>query len=78
MLLRAVSLCRRRRSKKPQQGIVVSVGAGHRNENGKLITVAVKVDDKVLFARYSGAEVKINSKKVLILKEADILAVVTS
>ena len=62
---------------KPQQGIVMAVGAGRRDENGKLIAVDVKVDDKVLYARYSGAEIKINSKKVLILKEGDILAIVT-
>lgn len=62
---------------KPQQGTIVAVGTGRRGENGKLIAMEVKVDDKVLFARYSGAEIKIDSKKVLILKEADILAVVT-
>ena len=62
---------------KPQQGIIVAVGAGRRAENGKLIAMEVKVDDKVLFARYAGAEIKIDNKKVLILKETDILAVVT-
>jgi chaperonin GroES len=62
---------------KPQQGIIIAVGAGRRDENGKLIAVDVKVDDKVLYARYAGAEIKINSKKVLILKEGDILAIVT-
>ena len=62
---------------KPQQGKVMAVGAGRRDENGKLIAVDVKVDDKVLYARYAGAEIKINSKKVLILKEGDILAIVT-
>ena len=62
---------------KPQQGMVVAVGAGRRAENGKLITMDVKVDDKVLYARYAGAEPKVNAKKVLIVKEADILAIVT-
>jgi len=62
---------------KPQQGRIMAVGAGRRDENGKLIPVDVKVDDKVLYARYAGAEIKINSKKVLILKESDILAIVT-
>ncbi len=61
----------------PQQGTIVAVGAGRRDENGMLIAMNVKVDDKVLFARYAGAELKVNSKKVLILKETDILAVVT-
>ena len=62
---------------KPQQGIIVAVGAGRRAENGRLIAMEVKVDDKVLFARYSGTEMKVNAKKVLILKETDILAVIT-
>jgi chaperonin GroES len=62
---------------KPQQGIIVAVGTGRRDENGKLIKMDVKVDDKVLYAKYAGAEIKINAKKVLILKETDILAVVT-
>ena len=63
---------------KPQQGKIIAVGAGRRDENGKLIAIDVKVDDKVLYARYAGAEIKINSKKVLILKEGDILAIVTN
>ncbi len=62
---------------KPQRGIIVAVGAGRRDENGKLIAMEVKVDDKVLYAKYAGAEIKVNNKKVLILKETDILAVVT-
>lgn len=62
---------------KPQQGTVVAIGAGRRDENGKLISMDVKLDDKVLYAKYSGTEIKVNNKKVLILKETDILAVVT-
>ena len=62
---------------KPQQGIIVAVGPGRRAENGKRIAMEVNVDDQVLFARYAGAEIKIDNKKVLILKETDILAVVT-
>jgi chaperonin GroES len=62
---------------KPQRGIIVAVGAGRRDENGKLITMDVKVDDKVLYAKYAGAEIKVDARKVLILKETDILAVVT-
>jgi len=60
---------------KPQQGTILAVGPG-RHEDGKLITLDVKVDDKVLYAKYSGTEIKVNGKKVLILKESDILAVV--
>lgn len=62
---------------KPQRGIIVAVGAGRRDENGKLIKMDVKIDDKVLYAKYAGAEIKVNARKVLILKETDILAVVT-
>ena len=62
---------------KPQKGVIVAVGGGRRNEKGKRIAMQVNVDDIVLFARYTGAEIKVNNKKVLILKEADILAVIT-
>src|SRR2546423_4575708 len=62
---------------KPQQGIVMAVGTGRRDENGKLITMDVKVDDKVLYSKYGGIEIKVNNKKVLIIKETDILAIVT-
>ena len=60
---------------KPQQGNVLAVGPG-RTEDGKLIKLDVKVGDKVLFAKYAGTEVKMEGKKLLIMKEADILAVV--
>src|SRR5579859_4375655 len=63
---------------KPQQGTVVAVGSGRRDDKGKLVPMDVKMDDKVLYARYSGSETKVNGKKMLILKETDILAVVTS
>jgi chaperonin GroES len=62
---------------KPQRGVVLAVGAGRRDENGTLITMDVKVDDKVLYAKYAGTEIKVNAKKVLILKETDIFAIVT-
>src|SRR5258706_15853700 len=61
---------------KPQQGTIIAIGTGRRDDNGKLVTMDVKLDDKVLYARYSGSEIKINNKKLLILKETDILAVV--
>jgi chaperonin GroES len=62
---------------KPQRGTIVAAGAGRRDENGKLIVMDVKVGDKVLYAKYAGAEITVNNKKVLILKETDLLAVVT-
>jgi len=60
---------------KPQQGTILAVGPG-RTEDGKLIKMDVKVKDKVLYAKYAGTEIKIEGKKMLILKESDILAVV--
>jgi chaperonin GroES len=61
---------------KPQQGTILAVGPGRRDDNGKLIAMDVKVNDKVLYAKYAGTEIKVEGKKVLILKESDILAVV--
>lgn len=61
---------------KPQQGTIIAVGPGRHDDNGKLIKMDVKLDDKVLYAKYGGTEIKLNGKKVLILKESDILAVV--
>lgn len=61
---------------KPQQGKVVAVGAGRRDDNGKRIDVDVKQGDRVLFAKYAGTEVKLDGKKLLIMKEADILGIV--
>ncbi|MFH2103441.1 MAG: co-chaperone GroES [Chloroflexota bacterium] len=61
---------------KPQQGMALSVGPGDRDENGKYIPMDIAVGDKVLFAKYSGTEIKIEGKKLLILRESDILAIV--
>lgn len=61
---------------KPQQGNVVAVGAGRRDEAGKRIDMDVKAGDKVLFAKYAGTEVKLDGKKLLIMKESDILGIV--
>ena len=61
---------------KPQQGTVLAVGPGRRDDAGKLIAMDVKKSDKVLYAKYAGTEIKLNGKKVLILKETDILAIV--
>jgi chaperonin GroES len=61
---------------KPQEGEVIAVGPGRRDEDGKVIPMDVKKGDIVLFAKYAGTEVKIEDKKFLILKESDILAIV--
>lgn len=61
---------------KPQQGTILAVGPGRRDEDGELIDMDVKLNDKVLYAKYAGTEIKIDGKKLLILKESDILAVV--
>ena len=61
---------------KPQQGNVLADGQGDRDEDGKRIAMDVSVGDKVLFAKYSGTEVKMDGKKLLILRESDILAIV--
>ena len=60
---------------KPQQGEVVAVGPGARNEQGALVPLDVKVGDLVLFGKWSGTEVKINGEELLIMKESDILGV---
>jgi len=63
---------------KPQQGTILAVGPGRRDDNGKLISMDVKENDKVLYAKYAGTEIKVDGKKLLILKESDILAVVNA
>jgi chaperonin GroES len=60
---------------KPQKGKILSVGPGERNEEGNRIPLDVKEGDKVLFAKYAGTEIKINDKKLLILRESDLLAI---
>jgi chaperonin GroES len=61
---------------KPQEGQVVAVGPGARDESGKLIAIEVKAGDRVLFGKWSGAEVKIDGEDLLIMKESDILGVI--
>jgi len=60
---------------KPQQGEVVAVGPGGRNESGKLIPIDVKAGDRVLFGKWSGTEVKIDDQDYLIMKESDVMGV---
>ena len=61
---------------KPQKGNVLAIGPGGRDDDGKRIPMDVKEGDTVLFAKYSGTEIKLDSKKVLILRESDLLAIV--
>jgi chaperonin GroES len=61
---------------KPQQGNVIAAGPGRTDEDGERIAMEVKVGDKVLYAKYSGTEIKMDGKKLLILRESDILAIV--
>jgi len=61
---------------KPQEGEVIAVGPGARDESGKLIALEVKAGDRVLFGKWSGSEVKIDGEDLLIMKESDILGVV--
>lgn len=61
---------------KPQEGKVIAVGTGKRDDNGKLIPFNVKKGDKVLMPKYGGTEVKINDKEYQIVREEDILAVI--
>ncbi len=60
---------------KPQQGEVVAVGPGARDESGKLQPLDVKVGDKVLFGKWSGSEVTLDGEELLIMKESDILGI---
>lgn len=60
---------------KPQEGIVVAVGAGKRDDSGKLVPMAVKKDDRILFGKYAGTDIEIDGIKHLILKEDDILGI---
>jgi len=61
---------------KPQEGEVVAVGPGSRDDNGTLVELSVKAGDRVLFGKWSGTEVKIDSEDLLIMKESDILGVI--
>ena len=60
---------------KPQQGEIIAVGPGARDESGKIVPLDVKKGDKVLFGKWSGTEVKIDGKDLLIMKESDVMGV---
>src|SRR6201991_1436301 len=61
---------------KPQEGEVVAVGAGARDESGKLVLLDVKAGDRILFGKWSGTEVKVDGEELLIMKESDILGII--
>jgi chaperonin GroES len=61
---------------KPQEGEVVAVGPGGRDENGKLVPMDLKAGDRVLFGKWSGTEVKLDGEELLIMKESDIMGVI--
>ena len=62
---------------KPQEGRVMAVGKGKVAENGKLITPEVKAGDKILFGKYSGSEIKLDGDEHIVLREDDILGIIT-
>lgn len=61
---------------KPQQGLVLAAGEGRRDDDGDRIAMDVKAGDKVLFAKYAGTEIKLDGKKLLIMKESDVLGII--
>ena len=61
---------------KPQEGEVIAVGAGTRDESGKLVELDVKAGDRILFGKWSGTEVKLNGEDLLIMKESDVMGIV--
>ena len=61
---------------KPMEGKVISVGGGARNENGQVVALDVKKGDRILFGKWSGTQVKIDGKELLIMKESDIMGII--
>ncbi len=61
---------------KPQEGKIIAVGPGRRDDNGDRVAMDVAVGNSVLYAKYGGTEIKIDGKKLLIMKESDVLAIV--
>ena len=61
---------------KPQEGEIIAVGPGGRDESGKLIPIDLKVGDRILFGKWSGTEVKIDGEELLIMKESDVMGVI--
>ncbi|TPK74821.1 co-chaperone GroES [Mesorhizobium sp. B2-3-3] len=61
---------------KPQEGEIIAVGSGARDESGKLVPMDVKAGDRILFGKWSGTEVKLNGEDLLIMKESDIMGII--
>ena len=61
---------------KPQEGEIIAVGPGARDESGKLVPLDVKTGDRILFGKWSGTEVKLDGEEVLIMKESDIMGII--
>ena len=61
---------------KPQEGEVIAVGSGARDESGKLVELDVKVGDRILFGKWSGTEIKLEGEDLLIMKESDVMGVI--
>ena len=61
---------------KPQEGEVVAVGSGKKNEDGKVVPLDVKAGDRILFGKYSGAEIKMENEEYLILREEEVLGII--
>ena len=61
---------------KPSEGVIESVGPGARDESGKIVALDVKAGDRVLFGKWSGTEVKLDGKDLLIMKESDIMGII--
>ncbi|WP_029009455.1 co-chaperone GroES [Azospirillum halopraeferens] len=61
---------------KPQEGEIVAVGPGARDENGKIVALDVKAGDRILFGKWSGTEVKIDGEDYLIMKESDVMGII--
>lgn len=62
---------------KPMQGEVVAVGSGARDKDGKIIPMEVKVGDVVMYGKWGGTEVKLNGKDLIIMKESDVIGIIT-
>ncbi len=62
---------------KPMEGVIIAAGSGARNEGGKLVPLDVKAGDRILFGKWSGTEVKIDDEELLIMKESDLLGIIT-
>ncbi|WP_027168610.1 co-chaperone GroES [Mesorhizobium sp. WSM3224] len=61
---------------KPQEGEVIAIGPGARDESGKLVPLDVKAGDRILFGKWSGTEIKLNGEDLLIMKESDVMGVI--